>query len=95
MLTTSRKKVVGDSSGNTMVQNRRIGPAPSIAPASMTLLGIDCSPARKEQKVVGDLLPHRGHHHQRHGVVAVQKRIPVESHPAQRPRQGAERRMKH
>jgi hypothetical protein len=51
MLTTSRKNVVGDSSGNTMVQNRRIGPAPSIAPASITLRGIDCRPARKNRKL--------------------------------------------
>ena len=31
---TSRKKVVGDSSGKTMEKKRRTGPAPSIAAAS-------------------------------------------------------------
>ena len=45
MLTTSRKNVVGESSGNTMVQKRRIGRAPSIAAASITLRGIAASPA--------------------------------------------------
>jgi hypothetical protein len=43
--------VVGDKSGKTMVQNRRIGRAPSMAAASMTLFGIDCRPARKNRKL--------------------------------------------
>ena len=51
MLTTSRKKAVGDSSGKMMVQNRRVGRAPSIAAASITDFGIDCSPARKNRKL--------------------------------------------
>ncbi len=48
---TSRKKVVGDSSGKTIVQKRRHGRAPSIAAASISDLGIDCSPARKNRKL--------------------------------------------
>ena len=87
--------MVGDSSGNTMVQNRRIGPAPSIAAASITLLRDRLQAGQEEQEVVGDLLPHRGHHHQGHGVVAVEQRIPVNAHRAQRPRQRAERGMEH
>ena len=51
MLTTSRKNVVGDSSGNTIVQKRRTGPAPSIAAASISDFGIDCRPARKNRKL--------------------------------------------
>src|SRR5687768_6750073 len=51
MLMTRRKKVVGDSSGNTIVQKRRPGPAPSIAAASISDLGIDCRPARKNRKL--------------------------------------------
>jgi hypothetical protein len=51
ILMTSRKNVVGDSSGKTMVQKRRPGPAPSIAAASMSERGIDCSPARKKRKL--------------------------------------------
>src|SRR4030095_12294879 len=51
MFTTSRKNVVGDRSGKTIVQNRRPGPAPSIAAASISDLGIDCSPARKNRKL--------------------------------------------
>ena len=51
MLITSRKNVVGDSSGNTMVQKRRQGRAPSIAAASISDFGIDCSPARKNRKL--------------------------------------------
>jgi hypothetical protein len=51
MFTTSRKKVVGDSSGKTIVQNRRVGPAPSIAAASISDFGIDCRPARKKRKL--------------------------------------------
>ena len=37
MLMTSRKKVVGESSGKMIVQKRLVGPAPSIAAASMNL----------------------------------------------------------
>jgi len=33
--------MVGDSSGNTMVQKRLQGPAPSIAAASMKECGMD------------------------------------------------------
>ena len=50
-LITSRKNVVGDSSGNWMLQKRRHGPAPSIAAASMSDLGMDCKPARKNRKL--------------------------------------------
>ncbi len=51
MLITSRKNVVGDSSGKTIVTKRRTGPAPSIAAASSSDFGIDCSPARKNRKL--------------------------------------------
>src|SRR3989442_14569730 len=51
MLITSRKKVVGESSGKTMVQKRRDGLAPSIAAASISDFGIDCSPARLKRKL--------------------------------------------
>ena len=34
-----------------MVQKRRPGPAPSMAAASMSDLGIDCRPARKNRKL--------------------------------------------
>src|SRR5690606_35617354 len=49
--TTSRKKVVGDNRGKTMVQKRRIGLAPSIAAASSNDRGMDCNPARKKMKL--------------------------------------------
>src|SRR5574343_1633293 len=49
-LMTSKKKVVGESSGHTIVQNRRQGPAPSMAAASMSDLGMDCKPAKKHRK---------------------------------------------
>ena len=42
-LITSKKNVVGDSRGNTMVQKRRQGVAPSIVAASISERGIDCS----------------------------------------------------
>src|SRR5690606_6807640 len=51
MLTTSRKNVVGDSNGNTMVQKRRTGEAPSMAAASISERGMDCRPARKNRKL--------------------------------------------
>jgi len=51
MFTTSRKKVVGESSGKTMVQKRRNGLAPSIAAASISERGMDCRPARKNRKL--------------------------------------------
>ena len=44
-LTTSRKNVVGEISGNTNPKKRRIGPAPSIAAASTSERGIACRPA--------------------------------------------------
>ena len=34
-----------------MVQKRRHGPAPSMAAASISDFGIDCSPARKNRKL--------------------------------------------
>src|SRR5947208_3251777 len=40
MLTTSRKKAVGDRSGKAMVQKRLARPAPSIAAASISERGI-------------------------------------------------------
>src|SRR5664279_1448234 len=48
---TSRKNVVGDSSGKTIVQKRRHGRAPSIAAASMSDFGIEARPARKNRKL--------------------------------------------
>ena len=40
MLTTSRKNVTGDSSGQTIVRNRVQNLAPSMAAASITLRGM-------------------------------------------------------
>ena len=51
VLMTSRKKVVGASSGKTMVQKRLVAPAPSIAAASISDFGIACSPATKNRKL--------------------------------------------
>src|SRR6185295_19916608 len=51
MLMTRRKKVVGDRSGKMIVQKRRHGRAPSMAAASISDFGIDCSPARKNRKL--------------------------------------------
>ena len=48
---TSKKKVVGESSGNCTDQKRRHGPAPSMAAASIRDLGMDCRPARKNRKL--------------------------------------------
>src|SRR3982751_2566570 len=48
---TSRKKVVGDSSGNWIDQNRRHGPAPSMAAASISDFGMLCRPATKNRKL--------------------------------------------
>src|SRR3982750_4239305 len=51
MLMTSRKNVVGDSSGKMIDQKRRHGRAPSIAAASISDLGIEFRPARKNRKL--------------------------------------------
>ena len=51
MLTTSRKNVVGDSSGKVIVQNFFHSLAPSIDAASSSAFGIDCNPARKNRKL--------------------------------------------
>ncbi|MNY70882.1 hypothetical protein D3C86_2091060 [compost metagenome] len=50
-LTTSRKKLTGEISGSTRLKKRRTGPAPSIAAASTSDLGIDCNAARKNRKL--------------------------------------------
>ena len=73
---TSRKKVVGDSSGKLIDQKRRQGRAPSIAAASISDFGM-LQPGEEEEEVVRDLLPHRGHHDQRHRVPAVEQAVPV------------------
>ena len=46
MLSVNRKKVTGDSSGNVIAKNRRMGPAPSTLAASSTEPGMAWSPAR-------------------------------------------------
>src|ERR1700754_3319769 len=51
MLITSRKKVVGESSGNWIDQKRRHGRAPSIAAASISDFGMLARPARKNRKL--------------------------------------------
>ena len=82
-------------------QRKGDGPEPPHRAGAVDRAGLEdafrdrLQAGQKEQEIIGDLLPHRRHHHQRHGVVAVQQRIPVEIHPAQRPRQRAERGMKH
>ena len=43
--------LVGDSSGKITVRKRCRGEAPSMAAASSTLFGMDCSPARKKRKL--------------------------------------------
>ena len=45
MLTTTAKKIVGESSGTVMRQNRVHALAPSIRAASSSSSGTDCSPA--------------------------------------------------
>ena len=82
MLTTSRKKVVGDSSGKTMVQKRRHGPAPSIAAASISDFGNRLQAGEEEQEVVADLLPDRGDHDQQHRLVPSEQVIPVDADAA-------------
>src|ERR1700712_2901374 len=48
---TSRKKVVGESSGNGIDQKRPHGRAPSIAAASINDFGMLARPARKKRKL--------------------------------------------
>jgi len=50
-LTTSRKKLVGASSGKVMVQKRRLPREPSMAAASISYLGMACRPATKKMKL--------------------------------------------
>jgi len=51
MLRISRKNEVGASSGKVIVQNRRVWLRQSIAAASLTDWGMDCSPERKKTKL--------------------------------------------
>ncbi len=82
MLTTIRKNVVGDSSGKTMVQNRRIGLAPSMAAGLDHALRDRLQAGEEEQEIVADLLPDRDDHDEDHGVRAVEHRIPVDARAA-------------
>ncbi|MPN09557.1 hypothetical protein SDC9_156848 [bioreactor metagenome] len=50
---------------------------------------------QEEQEVVGNLLPHRGHHDQRHGLVFVHQEVPVVADAFQRIRHYAERGREH
>ena len=95
MLTTSRKKVVGDSSGNTMVQNRLPKRAPSIAAASIRLLGIACKTGEKEQEIVADPAPRRGGDHQGHRLVRIQHVVPAVAEQTQIPADQADIRVEH
>ena len=95
MLMTSRKKVVGESSGKTIVQKRRHGRAPSIAAASISDFGIALQAGEEEQEVVRDLLPDRGHDDQQHRLVAVEQVVPVDAALAQRVRDDADARREH
>ena len=78
MLTTSRKKVVGDSSGKTMVQKRRSGPGAVDRRRLDQRFRDRLQAGEEEQEVVADLLPHRGHDHQQHRLVAVEDPVPVD-----------------
>jgi hypothetical protein len=51
LLTTSRIKLMGASSGKTIFRKHRVAPAPSIAAASTNVFGIACSPAKKNKKL--------------------------------------------
>ena len=51
MFTTNKKNAVGDKSGNITVKNLRQNRAPSIAAASTTERGTDCSAAKKNRKL--------------------------------------------
>jgi hypothetical protein len=51
MLITSRKNVVGVSSGNWIDQKRRHGRAPSLAPGPQSHLGVDRNPGRQNPKL--------------------------------------------
>ena len=73
-----------------MVQKRRVAPAPSIAAASSSDLRDRLEAGDEEQEIVADLLPGGGADDQRHGLVAVEQRIPGDAELAQRPGEGAE-----
>ncbi len=62
---------MGESSGKTMSQNRRRGPAPSIAAASISDLRDRLQAGQEEQEIVADLVPPRGDHHPQQGLIAV------------------------
>ena len=95
MLTTSRKKAVGDSSGKMMVQKRRVGPGAVDGGGLDHRFRDRLQPGQEEQEIVADLLPGGGQHHQRHGVVAVEQRVPVDAERAQAARHQAERGLEH
>ena len=44
-------QIVRELEEHTFIQKRRVGPAPSMAAASMSDFGTDCSPARKNRKL--------------------------------------------
>ena len=95
MLITSRKKVVGDSSGNWMRPEAPPGPRAVDGGGLDQRLRDRLQAGQEEQEVVGDLLPDRGHHDQRHRVVGIEQVVPVDADLAQRVGHDAERRREH
>ncbi|MGY4413650.1 hypothetical protein ACVWW4_005386 [Bradyrhizobium sp. LB7.1] len=95
MLTTSRKKMVGDQ------QREGHGPEAPHRTRAVDRGGLehalrDAREAGEEkQEIVGDLLPGGGQDDQRRGLVAVEQRIPVDAGFAQIAREHAERGMQH
>ena len=86
--------MVGDSSGKTMLQKRRVGEAPSMAAASISERG---SIAGRPGRTGSCTTPasHGRDQHQHHGLVAVQARVPVDAGVVQRDGQDADRGREH
>jgi hypothetical protein len=95
MLTTSRKKLVGPSSGKTIRQNRRNGPGAVDCRSFDQYLRYRLQSCEKEQEIITDLLPSGGEDDQQQRLVAVQQVIPVDARAAQPGSDNADARVEH
>ena len=92
---TSKKKVVGESKGKMMLQNRFQARAPSMAAGFEQRRRDRLQTGQKKQEVIGHLFPYCRHDDQGHGMIGVEQMVPGYAVLLQHIRHHAHRRSKH
>jgi hypothetical protein len=91
MLTTRRKKVVGDKKGEDDGEEALDGAGAVDGGGLDQGFGDRLHAGEEEEEVVGDLLPGGGEDHQQHGLIAVDLVVPGDPGTAQPPGDDADR----